>query len=72
MDIGLVQLFLLLNADDITLFSDTPEGLQDGFDALSSYCDRWKLKVNSEKTKRVVFRKGGLLPKVLNFYNKGN
>lgn len=71
-DIGLVKLFLLLYADDITLFSDTPEGLQEGFDALSAYCDRWKLKVNLEKTKIMVFRKGGSLPKDLKFYYKGN
>lgn len=70
-DIGFVKLFLLLYADDITLFSDTPEGLQEGFDALSSYCDRWKLKVNLAKTKIMVFRKGGSLPKNLKFYYKG-
>ena len=57
MDIGLVKLFLLLYADDITLFSDTPEGLQEGLDASSSFCDRWKLKINLVKTKNMVFRK---------------
>ena len=62
----------MLYAVNITLFSDTPEGLQEGFDAFSSYCDRWKLKVNLEKTKIVSFRKGGSLPKDLNFYYKSN
>ena len=30
-DIGLIRLFLLLYADDITLFSDSADGLQEGF-----------------------------------------
>ena len=61
-DIGVLKLFLLLYADDIVIFSETDEGLQSGLDILYKYCQTWKLKVNINKTKVIVFRKGGLLP----------
>jgi len=35
---------------------------------LIEYCSRWKLSVNRDKTKVVVFRKGGRLPDNLSFY----
>ena len=70
-DIGLIKLFLLLYADDRTLFSDSTDGLQEGFNILSEYCDRWKLKVNLSKTKVMIFRKGGRLSKDLGFRYKG-
>ena len=31
-------------------------------------CNKWKLKLNKTKTKVIVFRKGGLLPRNLKFY----
>ena len=34
--LGLVEIFLLLFADDIVLISDTPRGLQNQLDVLSS------------------------------------
>ena len=67
-DIGSIKLFLLLYADDMTIFSETEEGLQKGLDILESYCIRWKLTVNIEKTKIMVFRKGGILPRDLRFF----
>lgn len=67
-DLGSIKLFLLLYADDITLFSETPEGLQEGLNTLHTYCQRWKLTVNTDKTKIIVFRKGGILPRLLKFY----
>ena len=30
--------------------------------------NKWKLKLNKTKTKIIVFRKGGLLPRNLKFY----
>ena len=33
-DTGTIKLFLLLYADDMTLFSETAEGLQEGLDVL--------------------------------------
>ncbi len=53
---------MLLYADDIIIFADSAEGLQNGLNILSDYCQKWKLTVNKEKTKIMVFRKGGRLP----------
>ena len=54
-------MFLLLYADDAVIFSETREDLQHGIDILYDYCKRWRLEVNIQKTKIVVFRKGGRL-----------
>ena len=71
-DIGMVKLLLLLYADDIVLFGKTPEELQKSLNILEEYCDRWKLTVNTAKTKILVFRKGGRLSSNLQFTYKGN
>ena len=65
------KLFLLLYADDIGIFSKNAEELQAGLDLLVNYCNRWKLKVNVDKTKIMVFRNGGVLPRKLMFYYNG-
>ena len=67
-DIGSIKLFLLLYADDMTIFSETEVGLQQGLKFLETYCNRWKLTVNKDKTKIMVFRKGGILRCNLKFY----
>ena len=61
-DIHHTKRFLLLYADDITIFSETSERLQRGLILLHKYCQRWKLAVNTNMTKIMVFRKGGILP----------
>ncbi|MCG8046233.1 MAG: reverse transcriptase family protein, partial [Candidatus Thiodiazotropha endolucinida] len=66
-NVGLINLHILLYADDIVLFGKTPEELQDALTVLEHYCKRWKLKVNTDKTKIMVFRKGGRLPNNLDF-----
>ena len=69
-NIGIINLYSLLYADDIILFGKTPEDLQNALNVLEEYCKRWKLTVNTDKTKVVVFRKGGRLPNDLKFtYN---
>ena len=45
-------------ADDLVLFSQTKDGLQICLNKLKSYCDRWQLTVNKEKTKCMVFSRG--------------
>ena len=57
-DVGMLKLYLLLYADDIVVFSSTSDGLQRGLNILSDYCDNWKLVVNTDKTKIMVFRNG--------------
>ena len=54
-DIGMLKLYLLLYADDIVIFSMSSEGLQKGLDVLCDYCQRWKLTVNTDKTKVMFF-----------------
>jgi hypothetical protein len=44
------KLNCLLYADDLLLLSESKEGLQSCLDSLKAYCDRWKLKVNLNKT----------------------
>ena len=39
---------------------------------MSGYCQKWKFTVNAAKTKVMVFRKGGVLPRNLGFYYEGN
>ena len=56
-----LSIYLLLFADDAVIFSETPEGLQKSLDNFEIYCKKWNLTVNVEKTKVVVFRKGGIL-----------
>ena len=52
---------ILLFADDMVLFSDSRQGLQNGLDQLAEYCDKWGLTVNVPKTKCVAFKQGGII-----------
>lgn len=54
-----LSLFLLMYADDLVLFSETVDGLQGLLNSLHSYSKNWSLDVNIQKSKIVVFRKGG-------------
>jgi hypothetical protein len=60
-DLGMFKLFILLYADDAVVLAESALGLQSGLDALHEYCTRWKLVLNTDKTKVVVFRAGGRL-----------
>ena len=69
-NIGMLNLYILLYADDIILLGKTPEDLQKALSVLEEYCMRWKLKVNTDKTKIMIFRKGGRIPNNINFIYK--
>ena len=57
-----ITFILMLFADDMVILGKDRDDLQKSLDRLKYYCNKWGLKVNSEKTKVVVFRKrGGLL-----------
>ncbi|MCG8047978.1 MAG: reverse transcriptase family protein, partial [Candidatus Thiodiazotropha endolucinida] len=72
-DIGMINIYLLSYADDIVLFGKSAEELQKSLTLLEEYCSKWKLTVNTKKTKVMVFRKGGRLPINLNFvYSNAN
>ena len=67
-DISFLKMFLLLYADDIVIFAENENDLQNGLQLLEDYCQRWKLTVNTKKTKIMVFRKQGRLRKNVAFY----
>ena len=48
----------LLFADDLLLISETSSGLQNCLEQLSNFCNKWKLNVNINKTKAMIFSKG--------------
>ena len=48
----------LAYADDIVLLSTSKEGLQKALNTIQEYCTQWHLKINSSKTKTMVFSKG--------------
>ena len=54
----MLKMFLLLYADDTVVCAESAEDLQKALDAMSEYCDLWKLKINVNKTKVVVFSRG--------------
>lgn len=56
-----LSLYLLMFADDAVFFSESIEGLQSLLDNLEQYCKKWDLTVNTDKTKVVIFRKGGVV-----------
>jgi hypothetical protein len=61
---GNPEIFLLLFADDIVLLSSTPAGLQHQINNLERASKDLNLEVNLDKTKIMVFRKGGHLSAV--------
>ena len=58
---GAREIFSLLFADDIVLIAKTPAGLQNQINNLRQASVNLGLEVNLEKTKVMVFRKGGYL-----------
>ena len=53
-----LKLFILLYADDTILMAESPASLQSALDAMAGYCDKWKLCINTSKTKVVIFSRG--------------
>ena len=53
-----MRLFLLLNADDAVVFAKSPEVLQSILHDIELYCTLWGLKINTRKTKAMIFEKG--------------
>jgi exonuclease III len=46
---------LLMYADDVVLLSYSASGLQQKLDILFKYCSKWKLTVNTKKSKILIF-----------------
>lgn len=57
----LLELFILLFADDIVLLSDTVVGLQNQLNILAHKANDMDLEVNLEKSNIIIFRNGGYI-----------
>ena len=56
-----LKIFVLLYADDTVILAESSDDLQIGLDMYSSYCRicrQWKLEINYDKTKIMVFARG--------------
>ena len=53
------DLFALLYADDIAIVADSIGNLQRLINVLNEFCNKWRMTVNLNKTKIIIFRKGG-------------
>ena len=54
----LMHLAVLLYADDTLLLSETEAGLQAALSTTEEYCSQWKIDINTQKSKVVVFSRG--------------
>jgi hypothetical protein len=50
-----LKLFVLLYADDTVIMAESREDLQVRLNIFGEYCQKWKLKVNVEKNKILIF-----------------
>ena len=66
-DIGILKIFLLLYADDITIFASSAEELQTNLNMLSEYWSRNKLILIISKTKIMVLDVEASFPEIWNF-----
>uniref|UniRef100_UPI003AF4937F reverse transcriptase family protein n=2 Tax=Thiolapillus sp. TaxID=2017437 RepID=UPI003AF4937F len=57
----IIQILIMLFADDVILTSYCVKGLQTQINILKQYADSFSMTVNMCKTKIIVFRKGGFL-----------
>ena len=53
-----VKFLLLLYADDVVILAESAEKLQEQINKLYMYCMEWRLRLNSEKSQILVFRRG--------------
>ena len=67
-EMNTLKLFILLYADDIVFLAETETELQTGLNILKDYCLKWRITVNINKTKVVIFRTGGRKHKNLRFF----
>ncbi|XP_053394824.1 uncharacterized protein LOC123524463 [Mercenaria mercenaria] len=57
-DLGERKVSMLLYADDIVMFAKTKEDLQSMLNVLHNWCKRWRVLINTDKSKCMHFRKG--------------
>ncbi len=59
LEIHCTSIHCLVYADDLVLLSESPEGLQSSLNILKYFCFSWKLEVNRDKSKVIVFNSNG-------------
>ena len=52
-----VKLFVIMYVDDTALVVKSTSNLQNILNLFQEYCIKWKLKVNIDKTKVIIFSK---------------
>ena len=67
-DLNGVDLSCLCYADDLILLSKTNFGLQRCLDKLHSYCCKWSLTINTDKSKVMVFNNASRIDSSVIFY----
>ena len=67
----LLKLYVLLYADDTIIMAENPNELQLALNAVSDYCQTWKLKINIDKTKIIRFSKRKPQTQTQNFWLNG-
>ena len=45
-------------ADDTVVLAESPAELQTALDAMNQYCNLWKLTINADKSKVMLFSRG--------------
>ena len=53
----MLSIYLLLFADDMVIFTTDKNSLQYQLDSIYMYSSKWGLKINTAKTKILVFEK---------------
>ena len=54
-----LKLFAILYADDTVIFAESRDELQAALNGMLHYCNIWKLEINSQKTKVVIYGSNG-------------
>lgn len=65
---GIIDILLLLDADDLVIFASIASDLQRKIHLLKLFCEKLLLQVNIEKTKILICRRGGKSPGNLHFF----
>ena len=50
-----LKIFVLLYTDDTVIYAESADDFQNGLDILYDHCQKWKLKVNTDKSKVMMF-----------------
>ena len=53
-----LKIFCLLYADDTLILAESAKDLQEALKGLYTYCNKWALNVNIDKTKVIIFSRG--------------